>query len=162
MSNTKHMYKRLYQLFKNKTPIKSDCGIICGCACCKGNDNTGMLLFPGESTGLKTIDSGGRKYAICNGNCLRSERPLSCRIFPFFPAVDSCGEISVTIDPRGFNICPLVRNAPDISFDTSFIRRVYVAGKTLSRDKKCLDFLKEITAEINDTFIFLDKMKGKK
>ena len=162
MSSFNHLYNRLYRLFDCKTPIKADCGKICDCACCKGNDNTGMILFPGETTTLDVKEANGRRYAICGGKCDRAERPLSCRIFPFFPVVDSNGEIAVTIDPRGFNICPLVRNAPDVAFNSSFIRRVYVAGKMLSRNKECFEYLKDITAEINDTFVFLDKMEGSK
>ena len=35
-------------LLSNLTPLKSDCGRLCGGACCQGDDATGMLLFPGE------------------------------------------------------------------------------------------------------------------
>jgi len=35
------------------TPLKGhDCGQLCSAACCKGDEQTGMLLFPGESTAL--------------------------------------------------------------------------------------------------------------
>ncbi len=30
------------------TPLLTDCGRLCGVACCKGDEQTGMLLFPGE------------------------------------------------------------------------------------------------------------------
>lgn len=30
------------------TPLLTDCGRLCGFACCKGDEQTGMLLFPGE------------------------------------------------------------------------------------------------------------------
>ena len=30
------------------TPLQSDCGRLCGGACCQGDEQTGMLLFPGE------------------------------------------------------------------------------------------------------------------
>ena len=32
------------------TPLSADCGLVCGKACCKGDKETGMLLFPGEDT----------------------------------------------------------------------------------------------------------------
>ena len=36
---------------KNVTPLKRDCGRVCGAACCRplGGEETGMLLFPGEA-----------------------------------------------------------------------------------------------------------------
>ena len=35
---------------KNVTPLKKDCGRVCGAACCRSpeGEETGMLLFPGE------------------------------------------------------------------------------------------------------------------
>ena len=36
---------------KNITPLKRDCGRVCGAACCRPleGEETGMLLFPGEA-----------------------------------------------------------------------------------------------------------------
>ena len=161
MSNcNNHFYKRLYSLFESVTPLFADCGVICGKACCSGNEETGMILFPGETTSLSVIESGGRRYAVCGGECERNERPLSCRIFPFFPVITEKGEVRVTIDPRGRLICPLVNNAPDIAFNCAFIRRVYVAGRALSRNPECRALLEEITEEINDIFVLSDKLEG--
>ena len=35
---------------KSVTPLKKDCGRVCGAACCRSpeGEETGMLLFPGE------------------------------------------------------------------------------------------------------------------
>ena len=35
-------------LLRELTPLKTDCGRLCGGACCEGDEETGMLLFPGE------------------------------------------------------------------------------------------------------------------
>ena len=37
------------------TPLKSDCGRVCGAACCRPvqGEETGMLLFPGEEAFYK-------------------------------------------------------------------------------------------------------------
>jgi hypothetical protein len=161
-SNYTRFYKNLYRLFDGVTPLSADCGEICGGACCRGSEDTGMILFPGESTSLEVKQTHGRRYAICRGECDRLTRPLSCRIFPFFPMLTDDGEIRVTADPRGRSICPLVRNAPNIAFDTSFIRRVYVAGRALSRQPECRELLREITAEINDIFMLSAKIGGEK
>ena len=155
-------YKTLYRLFDGMTPLKKDCGVLCSERCCSGDERTGMLLFPGEETALEVIESGGVKYAVCSGKCSRNERPLSCRIFPFFPAVDKDGKVSVTIDYRGFGICPLVRNAPGIAFDTRFLRHVKVAGIMLARDPECRKLMEEITGDITDAVIMTDKLEGLK
>ena len=91
------IYRYLYKLFDEVTPIKADCGQLCGGACCKGDGDTGMYLFPfeeciydGTENWLKICDSdfyfNGKpvKIAICDGTCDRKKRPLSCRIFPLF------------------------------------------------------------------------------
>lgn len=51
-----------------------------------------MRLFPGETlkTGEDGLPRGGftlypGDLAVCSGRWRRDERPLSCRIFPFFP-----------------------------------------------------------------------------
>ena len=38
------------ELLENLTPLKTDCGRLCQAACCQGDENTGMLLFPEEET----------------------------------------------------------------------------------------------------------------
>ena len=48
------LLKTCYSLLRNTTPLDYDCGKICGGKCCKGDNKTGMLLFPGEE---KLIDS---------------------------------------------------------------------------------------------------------
>ena len=144
------MYERLYHLFEDVTPLKTDCGSLCGAACCKGDDRTGMLLFPHEETALRVIESEGRRYAVCEGRCERKDRPLSCRIFPFFPLINDDGKVSFQIDIRGNAICPLIRNCDSVIFDTRFLRHIAVAGKILSKDAECLEFLQEIISEISE------------
>ncbi len=143
------MYEGLYRLFDDVTPLKGkDCGRLCGAACCRGDEKTGMLLFPGETTSLDVVGSAGRRLAVCRGFCDRGERPLSCRIFPLFPAVLPDGGIEVLPDARGFSVCPLVRRYQDVRFSAKFVGRVRLCGQILSRDPACADFLKEITEEI--------------
>jgi hypothetical protein len=148
MTNAQYdaLYKTLYALLADVTPLKKDCGVLCGRACCRGDENTGMLLFPGEKTSLRTVERYGRRFALCPGACSRDERPLSCRIFPFYPAEDG-GRITVRIDHRGYALCPLVRRADGIAFDPHFLRRMRTAGKLLCRDEACRAFLRELREE---------------
>ena len=43
-----NVLKSCYALFRNVTPLDFDCGKLCDGKCCKGTDDTGMILFPGE------------------------------------------------------------------------------------------------------------------
>ncbi len=94
-------YARLSKL----TPLKSDCGDLCGKSCCKGLDErAGMYLFPGEEAMFSpdmdwlaldwhlvserefcpswegSIEKVG--FVVCRGTCPRDQRPLACRLFP--------------------------------------------------------------------------------
>jgi hypothetical protein len=42
--------KKARELLADVTPLKTDCGKVCGAKCCRSleDEETGMLLFPGE------------------------------------------------------------------------------------------------------------------
>ena len=48
ITNPEILVKKAKDILKNVTPLKSDCGKMCGKLCCKGPDEKGMRLFPGE------------------------------------------------------------------------------------------------------------------
>ena len=151
---SKDYYNNLYEKARNaigdRTPLKADCGKLCNGACCKGDENTGMLLFPFEETTLERKSAGKWTLAVCNGSCDRNERPLSCMIFPFFPCIDEKGGITVKPDLRGLSVCPMLSHTEEITFDTVFLRRVARVGRILSRDKESRQMLEEISKEIDD------------
>lgn len=131
---------KCYKILENETPLESDCGKICENKCCKGDENIGMLLFPGEE---KLIDENmkirvtenGDKIAICNGRCDRSKRPLSCRIYPFFPLIKEFHgktRIKIIFDLRAD--CPL--SGGDYEFNKEFLRRLKRVGKYLLLNEK--------------------------
>ncbi|MFQ9447857.1 MAG: hypothetical protein ACLR4A_11365 [Christensenellales bacterium] len=74
------------------TPLLTDCGRLCGFACCKGDEQTGMLLFPGEEALFAPCAFGrvipahfelaGRPahLFVCNGTCSRETArwPAAC------------------------------------------------------------------------------------
>ncbi len=144
----KKTYRRLYRLFDGVTPLKQDCGALCGKACCGGDAADGMLLFPCEETALQVRENGGRRFALCPGVCDRAGRPLACRIFPLFPVPDEKGRVRVVNDLRGARLCPLVRQYENVRFSPRFRRRVRKAGRILSRDPDCRAFLREIGEEL--------------
>ena len=143
------LYKKAERILGDKTPLKKDCGLICQGACCKGDRETGMLLFPEEETTLDVIEKDGVRLAVCDGKCKREERPLSCMIFPFFPYITAEGRVKVIPDIRGYSVCPLVRNFSDVKFDRSFLRRIRDVGRLLMTDDDCKAFLLDISDEMD-------------
>lgn len=150
------MYSRIFKIMGELTPLKADCGQLCGCACCKGDENTGMRLFPFEKSSLKIkeLESGDR-LAVCNGKCNREERPLACRIFPFFPTIDDRGRIFVEEDFRAQRLCPLLEHKDEIVFDKRFFKALKKVGKILAKDEACREFLYKSTEEIDTYAEFL-------
>ncbi len=143
------LYKKANKILDDKTPLKKDCGLVCGKACCKGDENTGMLLFPFEKTNFKVKENCGVRLAVCDGKCKRNNRPLSCKIFPFFPYVTPEGKIKVVPDVRGRSICPIVANYNEIKLDRGFLYRVKKLGRLLYTDELCRKFLEETSREID-------------
>ena len=146
------LYDRIFRLLGDLTPLRADCGVLCGRVCCKGDENTGMRLFPHEQTTLtvQELPDGGR-LAVCDGRCDRATRPLACRIFPFFPTIDDRGRIFVETDDRATRLCPLLSHHGELVFDPRFFKAVKRVGKLLARDEEGRAFLRDVTDEI-DTF----------
>lgn len=146
----KNAIEQAYSMLGDATPLKKDCGRLCRGRCCKGDDETGMLLFPGEAeicreNGEIKKGADGHDYLICGGVCNRETRPLSCRIFPLFPLVtvnDGTVSVEAVTDIRAERICPLASgSSPDRRFRTA-VRR---CGKVLASDENCLALLGEIS-----------------
>lgn len=146
----KALYEKIFKILGNHTPLNVDCGVLCECACCKGEGNIGMLLFPHEESCLNiSITEFGGRLAVCDGTCNRDKRPLACRIFPFFPTVDEKGNVFVEKDYRAFRLCPLLEHSDEIIFNPKFFKALKKVGKLLAKDDECLAFLQDITREID-------------
>ena len=156
-SVTEKRVSRARRLLADVTPLQTDCGALCGGACCRGDEGTGMLLFPGEDTPFRVLTAGTRRLAVCPGVCDRSRRPLSCMLFPLFPAADEAGNVRLLSDARGRAVCPLARQARAVRFDRRFVRRVNTVGRFLARDEALLAFLRENAAEIRSVSALLDR-----
>ena len=152
MNKHQKLYDKIFKTLKDYTPLTVDCGVLCNHACCKGDENTGMILFPFEETTLnvKTTENGER-LAVCDGSCDRHERPLACRIFPFFPTIDDRGKIYVELDYRASRLCPMIEHCDELLFDPKFLIALKKVGKILSKDEECREFLIKSTQEI-DTY----------
>ena len=138
---------------ENVTPLKRDCGRICGAACCRApqEEETGMLLFPGEEEAYSgrpewTIqETAMGPMVICSGTCDRGERPLACRMFPLLPALRD-GTVTAVTDLRAKSVCPLARQGRS-ALDPAFRDAVREAGEQLLREERQAAFLRKLTAE---------------
>jgi len=161
---TKRAIRRAYELMGTVTPLISDCGLLCKGACCKGDENTGMWVFPGEEVFLENFmlrENETNTVAICGGTCNRDERPLSCRIFPLFPMViehPRTGRLTVEAmpDPRAFRICPLFREGNEIT--PEFKKTVERVGKELLKDRTLRSFLLETTDFLRYLYTVKEKL----
>ena len=144
----------LYEL----TPLKTDCGRLCGGACCEGDEETGMLLFPGEEalyegcTFARVIPADfslGKETAqlfVCSGTCERENRPLACRLFPLFLKFKEDGSTKLRIDVRAKAVCPLTDYGIK-SLDTDFKQAARKAYDLLLEDDVCRAYLMDLDAE---------------
>lgn len=128
-------------LLEDATPLKNDCGRVCGGACCQpdAEGQGGMLLFPGEESFYDPLPEGfaispapeieGALLLTCSGFCDRKNRPLSCRLFPLLPR-EKDGCVRAVRDRRGFIVCPLLTGGI-AAFHPVFRSRVVRAGEIL-------------------------------
>ena len=143
------------ELLASPTPLKADCGRLCGGACCEGDAQTGMLLFPGEDAlyegcaFARVIPAGfslGGKPArllVCSGGCPRKERPLACRLFPLFLSFESDGGTRVRMDTRARAVCPLCDYGLS-ALDPACRAAAREAYDLLLEDETCRDYLREL------------------
>ncbi len=156
-NNYAEMYRKIFDIMGDLTPLRCDCGLACGAACCKGDGDAGMLLFPHEESELTVkIGKNGERLAVCDSTCDRSKRPLACRIFPFFPTIDESGKIFIEADSRAKRLCPLIEHSDEIEFNPKFFKALKKVGKILAKDDECRDFLVQTTEEID---MFTDFLK---
>ena len=154
MSNS--VLERAYALLEDVTPLTTDCGAVCDGRCCRESaDSEGMLLFPGEEAlladaGFAIRPAEGGLLLTCGGRCDRHKRPLACRIFPLFPILTEEGRVRAVYDPRGWRMCPLVRECAHVPLDREFVRRVRRVGRILTEDPACAAFLRMQSEEIAD------------
>ena len=151
-----NVLERAYALLEDITPLTTDCGAVCDGRCCRESaDSEGMLLFPGEEVLLADTDftirpADGGLLLTCVGTCDRQKRPLACRMFPLFPVLTEEGRVKAVYDPRGFRMCPLVRECAHVPLDRDFVRAVRRAGRILTEDAACAAFLRLQSEEIAD------------
>lgn len=141
------------ELLESVTPLRQDCGRYCGGACCESDEDGqgGMLLFPEEEKLYdplperyilrrdSAVAAGGR-LLICDGTCERTNRPLSCRLFPLLPTPKGA-----RMDRRAWAVCPLMESGK-AGLDPAFVEAVKQAGRILYADPALAAFLNALHA----------------
>ncbi len=153
------IYNKAYCEIGSLTPISADCGKLCGAKCCNGDENDGMIVFPGEeklltSHGYKVRTSDMNGYPVhftsCSGKCNRVYRPLSCRIFPLAPTLRG-GKLEIINDPRAKYLCPLLLTD---SVEEKFKAAVTRAFSHLIEDETICEMLTHYTAMLDEYYKF--------
>lgn len=154
-------------LLDRLTPLTSDCGAVCGAACCRTleGDETGMLLFPGEDAyyqerpGYRIKPSALGALLICDGHCAREDRPLSCRLFPLLPVLRG-EEIKVAVDLRARAVCPLARHGVR-AMQGEMIEAVRACGRLLQADPAQHPFLQRLTDQQDELKALMNIFGGR-
>ena len=145
--------RRSYCAIGNLTPMLSDCGALCGAACCQSDEDGqgGVYLFPGEEALLTNCGWGHVEPSpfapmlVCKGMCDRDARPLGCRIFPLTPVRGKNGRWSVRMDARARAMCPLAAHGLS-GLDPAFPRAVRDALRIVAEDPEGDAFLEKWAA----------------
>ncbi|MGI5900531.1 MAG: hypothetical protein ACOX8S_11540 [Christensenellales bacterium] len=174
MESEKDLIIRAMEMLRDVTPLKSDCGDICGAACCREPEDdsiTGMALFPGEEQlycaktdwyKLYYDYKGKNPVLVCKGECPREQRPLACRIFPLTP-YSKDGNLSVRIDARAAAMCPLYEHGKK-GLSAQFVKAVEEAAVVLWQSDKLRMFIEDTSRQIDaqsGIYELLSRMSGK-
>ncbi len=143
--------ERARERLEKVTPLESDCGRICGAACCRSleGEETGMLLFPGEEDfyrdkpGWKILKGSAGNVVVCPGTCDRRERPLSCRLFPLLPLLRE-GKVRTGMDQRARAVCPLFSSGLK-GISEAFRKAVRETGEILAETDEGREMLIKLT-----------------
>ncbi|MCL2336551.1 MAG: hypothetical protein FWC60_03920 [Firmicutes bacterium] len=156
-------YQFLYRLTAAPTPLKSNCGDLCGSICCQPGkqDNLGAYLFPGEEIMFtrsedwllwEEQDPADYDFPLswpkpvyfvrCNGACPRDMRPLACRFFPLAPHLHRDGRLQLLYETMELPYqCPLI--TAHYTLEAKFIHTVQQAWQLMLTDRRIRDLVEE-------------------
>jgi len=148
-------YARVYRLLDEVTPLREDCGLLCGRLCCRPDrPDTGIYLLPGEEAlfrgdeeWLEWTEQRAEEYDFppgwegtvyfvrCRGTCPRSSRPLQCRFFPLTAHCLPDGHLVIIWETLALPYrCPLLTGAYPL--EHGFVRAVAEAWRLLMRFRR--------------------------
>lgn len=159
-------FKEIYELLDKVNPIDSDCGLLCGAACCQqdaSEEDLGIYLLPGEASVHDKSDSwldwseedpeesgfpeswtDPVDFVVCHGpkSCKRWLRPIQCRTFPLEPHLTEDGKLFMIVNSMELPYaCPLVDEYTKI--DSEFVDVTKKAWSRLIQDQRIYDLVYE-------------------
>ncbi|WP_347488596.1 hypothetical protein [Desulfoscipio sp. XC116] len=156
-------YQHLYRLTADPTPLKENCGTLCGSVCCQpGRDNDlGIYLFPGEEVMFNRRENwliweaqdpaeqlfpaswpDPVYFVRCTRPCPREARPLACRFFPLAPHLQQDGSLLIIYETLELPYsCPLITS--DLPLQRDFIETITKAWRIMLKDSRIRDFVEE-------------------
>ncbi len=147
-------------LFERATPLRSDCGRLCGSACCHPDESGkgGMLLLPGEAAfyshcNWASIENSAFGQILqCSGKCPRNERPFGCRIFPLV-IIEEKDHPTVAMDRRAWPVCPLMESGQE-GLSPEFRKAAMTAALLLWEDPEIREQIRETTGLLEKFSMF--------
>lgn len=146
-------------LLENVTPLLTDCGLLCGHACCSANGDAGesVWLFPeenefdmpwGEKRQSKMPVTGTPVISLyCHAPCERAKRPFQCMIFPLVPYFSEKKDAwSVRMDRRAYALCPLT-GCGKKGLNPEFVKKAELAVRIISGTEAGERFLEALARE---------------
>ena len=158
----KRTYQAIYRLLNYITPLTTDCGALCGAACCTSEEEDMIIyLLPGEEKLFTRREDwliwdydlaedydfpeswfGKVYYVRCKTApvCPREMRPLQCRFFPLAPHLTEDGVLHLIRYPGDLPyVCPLLEKY--VRLEPRFVKAVHTVWTHLIRDPLIYDLV---------------------
>lgn len=156
-------YHYLYRITAEPTPLRKNCGTLCGSVCCQPgpHNELGIYLFPGEEVMFTRRENwliweaqdpaeqlfptswpNPVYFVRCMGPCPREARPLACRFFPLTPHLQPDGRLLLIYETLELPYqCPLIVTGQPLQ--KKFIQTVNTAWLLMLKDQRIRDFVEE-------------------
>ena len=165
---TKEQFEKIYKMLDAVSPLDSDCGLLCGAACCNigktaGAEEMGIYLLPGEEKHHDRHDpwlkwdiekaedfefpeswKGPVYFVHCQTPpiCPREKRPIQCRSFPLLPHLDEDDNLTMVYNDYDLPYnCPLIDD--EIPLNDDFVEVTTEAWRLLIQDPLIYDLVKQ-------------------
>ncbi len=177
-------YRAIYRLLDRVSPLDSDCGKLCGAACCtsayEDGEEMGIFLLPGEEqlhspeddwldwSEESSEDMGFPEswpevvcFVHCKTppHCPREKRPIQCRTFPLAPYLNKKGELSLIYNDMDLPYrCPLIEE--ELPLNDDFVQATETVWRHMIRDKRIYDMVKEDSEARDESIAQLAELLG--
>lgn len=181
---TARTFRAIYRLLDRVSPLDTDCGKLCGAACCTSayehGEEMGIFLLPGEEQlhspqddWLDWSEESAEELGfpeswtdpVCFVHCKtppvcpREKRPLQCRTFPLAPHLDAEGTLTLVYNDMDLPYrCPLIEEQMPLNDD--FVQATQTVWAHLIRDPRIYDMVREDSIERETAILELGKMLG--